>query len=97
MVKNPLSYAGDMGLIPSQGTKIPHATEELNQTLQLESSRVTTTESARSRAHALQVKQAHHNWRKFTHHSKGPAELKRTKTHKTDDKPETQECGHCRG
>ena len=45
----------------------------------------------------LQVKQAHHNWRKVTHHSKGPAELKRTKTHKTDGKPETQECGHCRG
>ena len=32
MVKNPLSYAGDMGSIPGRGTKIPHATEELNQT-----------------------------------------------------------------
>ena len=32
MVKNPLSYAGDMSSIPGLGTKIPHATEELNQT-----------------------------------------------------------------
>ena len=31
MVKNPPSIAGDMGLILGQGTKIPHATEQLSQ------------------------------------------------------------------
>ena len=30
MVKNPPSNAGDVGLIPSQGTKIPHATGQLS-------------------------------------------------------------------
>ena len=29
MVKNPLSNAGDMGLIPCGGPKIPHAAEQL--------------------------------------------------------------------
>ena len=28
LVKNPLCNAGDMGLIPGRGTKIPHATAE---------------------------------------------------------------------
>ena len=28
LVKNPLCSAGDMGLIPGWGTKIPHATAE---------------------------------------------------------------------
>ena len=37
MVKNPPSNAEDMGLIPGQGTKIPHAAEQL-------SPRITTTE-----------------------------------------------------
>ena len=31
VVKNPPSNAGDMGLIPHQGTKISHATGQLNQ------------------------------------------------------------------
>ena len=30
MVKNPSANAGDVGLIPCQGTRIPHAAEELN-------------------------------------------------------------------
>ena len=30
VVKNPPSNAGDMGLIPGQGTKIPHAMWQLN-------------------------------------------------------------------
>ena len=29
MVKNPSCNAGDSGLIPGQGTKIPHAAEQL--------------------------------------------------------------------
>ena len=40
VVKNLPSNAGDMGLIPGQGTKIPHATGQL-------SPRATTTEPAR--------------------------------------------------
>ena len=30
MVKNPPSNAGDVGLIPGQGTKIPHAAGQLS-------------------------------------------------------------------
>ena len=30
LVKKPLCNAGDMGLIPGRGTKIPHATEQLS-------------------------------------------------------------------
>ena len=30
MLKNPPSNAGDVGLIPGQGTKIPRATEQLS-------------------------------------------------------------------
>ena len=30
MVENPPSSAGDVGSIPSQGTKIPHATGQLS-------------------------------------------------------------------
>ena len=30
MVNNPPSTAGDMGLIPVRGTKIPHVTEQLS-------------------------------------------------------------------
>ena len=30
MVKNPPSNAGDVGSIPGQGTKIPHATGQLS-------------------------------------------------------------------
>ena len=40
VVKNPPSNAGDVGLIPGQGTKIPHATGQL-------SPRTTTTEPTR--------------------------------------------------
>ena len=29
MVKNPSANAGDVGSIPGQGTRIPHAAEEL--------------------------------------------------------------------
>ena len=29
VVKNPSANAGDVGLIPGQGTRIPHAAEEL--------------------------------------------------------------------
>ena len=39
VVKNPPSNAGDLGLIPGLGTKIPHASGQL-------SSRATTTELA---------------------------------------------------
>ena len=39
MVKNPSYNAGDVGLIPVQGTKIPHAAGQL-------SPRATTTELA---------------------------------------------------
>ena len=39
VVKNPRSNAGDMGWIPGQGTKIPHATRQLSLT-------ATTTEPA---------------------------------------------------
>ena len=40
VVKNPPSNAGDMGSIPGQGTKIPHATGQL-------SPHATTTDLAR--------------------------------------------------
>ena len=40
MVENPPYNAGDAGLIPDRGTKIPHAVEEI-------SPRATTTELAR--------------------------------------------------
>ena len=39
MVKNPPSNAGDAGLIPGEGTKIPHAAGQLRV-------RATTTEPA---------------------------------------------------
>ena len=50
VAKNPPSNAGDRGLIPGQGTKIPHATGQL-------SLRVTTTELMylNERAHVLQT------------------------------------------
>ena len=50
MVTNLPSNAGDVGLIPGQGTKIPHAAGQL-------SPRATTTEPARlnERAHVLQA------------------------------------------
>ena len=50
MVKNPPSNAGDTGSIPGQGTKIPHATGQLNP-------HATTTELTRlnERAHVPQT------------------------------------------
>ena len=48
MIKNPLCSAGDAGSIPGQGTKIPHAMEQL-------SPHATTAEAACSRAHAPQL------------------------------------------
>ena len=47
MVKNPSSNAGDAGLIPGQGTKIPHAAGQL-------SLRATTIEPANSGARTPQ-------------------------------------------
>ena len=57
VVKNPPSNAGDVGSIPGQGTKIPHATGQL-------SPRATTTEPAHlnERAHVPQTTEpSHHN------------------------------------
>ena len=50
VVKNPPSNAGDVGLIPGLGIKIPYAAGQL-------SSRATTTELTRlnERAHVLQT------------------------------------------
>ena len=48
VVKNSPSDAGNMGSIPRQGTKIPHAMR------QLESLHAATTEPLRSRAFELQ-------------------------------------------
>ena len=47
MIKNPPCRSGDMGSIPGQGTKIPHASEQL-------SPHTTTREPAHSRACAPQ-------------------------------------------
>ena len=54
VVKNLLSNAGDTGLIPGQGTKIPHAAGQL-------SPRTTTTELVclNERAHVPQNYRAH--------------------------------------
>ena len=52
VVKNPPSNAGDMGLIPGRGTKIPHATGQL-------SLHAATTEPAHSRAHMPQLLSPH--------------------------------------
>lgn len=46
MFKNLSSNAGDMGLIPSQGTNIPHALRQLSPS-------TTTTEPVGSRAQAI--------------------------------------------
>ena len=48
VVKNPPSNAGDEGLSPGQGTKIPHALGQISQ-------RAATTESTHSRAHVPQL------------------------------------------
>ena len=53
LVKNPPSNAGDTGLIPSWGTKIPQAAEHL-------SLHATTTEPAHSRLPALQLEKLLH-------------------------------------
>ena len=57
VVKNPPSNAGDAGLIPGRGTKIPHAAGQL-------SPHATTTEPTRPGACAPQLekrKPARHN------------------------------------
>ena len=83
MVKNPPSDAGDMGSIPGQGTKIPHAagplgphtttTEltHLNKTARVPQ----TTEPACPGAHAPQLerKPAHHN--KSSHMPQGRSRM----------------------
>ena len=51
MIKNPPSNAGDVGLIPGQGTKISHAVEQL-------SLRATTTEPVRSGAREPQLERS---------------------------------------
>ena len=53
MVKNPPSNAGDAGLIPGRGTKIPHASGQL-------SPRATATELI---GPTRERKPAHHNYR----------------------------------
>ena len=56
VVKNPPSNARDVGLIPGQGTKIPHAVGQLSP------SHTTTTESAHSGPCTPQLeKPKHHN------------------------------------
>ena len=52
VVKNPPSNAGDAGLIPGRGTKIPHASGQL-------SPRSPTTEPMHPGAHTLQRKIPH--------------------------------------
>ena len=57
MVKNLTCNAGDAGLIPGWGTKIPHATGQL-------SGCVATTEPMRSGAHAPSTREpVSHNYR----------------------------------
>ena len=51
VVENPSCNAGDAGLIPGRGTKIPHATGQL-------SLRATTTEPAHSRACTPQLERS---------------------------------------
>ena len=51
-VKNLPCSAGDVGLVPSEGSKVPHAAEQL-------SSYATTTETALERM--LQDKRSHRN------------------------------------
>ena len=60
VVKNPPSNAEDVGSIPGQGTKIPHATGQLNlhgATKPVRPSRASTTELTclSERAHVLQT------------------------------------------
>ena len=65
VVKNPPYNGGDMGLIPGQGTKIPHAAGQL-------SPRATTTHMPQLEpvCHKLQspcaLEPAHHNYRAHT-------------------------------
>ena len=57
VVKNSPPNAGNMGSIPGQGTKIPHATEQLNlHAATTEHPRATTRESVHhnKRSHVMQ-------------------------------------------
>ena len=71
VVKNLPSNAGDVGLIPGRGTKIPHAMGQLNP-------HATTTEPACSRARAPQLESpgalepVHHNYRAHTPQLESP-------------------------
>ena len=58
VVKNPPSNAGDVGSIPGQGTKIPHATGQVSpRALTTEPLRsALTTEPVYSRARVLQLR-----------------------------------------
>ena len=71
-MKNLPSNAGDLGFIPGQGAKIPHAAGQLSlhtatmepvhsraRVPQLESPHATTTEPAHSGAHASQLESLH--------------------------------------
>ena len=57
MVKNPPSNAGDVGLIPGQGTEIPHAAEPLSlrattvELVRLERARVPQTSERKPACH----------------------------------------------
>ena len=62
VVKNSPSNAGDVGLIPGRGTKIPQAAEQL-------SLFAATTEPVRSRACAPQLKSLHAATREKPAHS----------------------------
>ena len=60
VVKNPPSNAGDMGLIPGQGTKIPHALGQLSPctaTREASSPQVLSPHSTR-KTHTLQLEKA---------------------------------------
>ena len=62
VVKKQPSNAGDVGLIPGWGTKIPHAAGQL-------SPRTTTTEPLHSEAHVPQLGSLRAATREPTHHN----------------------------
>ena len=65
VVKNLPCNAGDTGLIPGWGNKIPHTAEQL-------SPHITTTESSGSRAHVQQLESPWDTTRESMHHSRRP-------------------------
>ena len=69
VVKNPPSNAGDVGSIPGQGTKIPHASGQL-------SPRATTREPVRPGARMPQLERSSCAATKSPHHNKDPVQPK---------------------